>query len=380
MLCAAGLSLCACNSDDIKDQMPEGYGAVEVKIVPPQTRAETAPDEQNGNTVEVTGDVFVTVVHNGSERWTQKVAVGETSVKFYGVKSPSKVEVSMNGGKSSYTFAELTNASTTVTYNLKDQFGVAADPATEDETFDLQAVQTIPVYGEAIPTLTGTIEKASNSKQYQMYSATVYLKIPVARLEVSIDRGGVASTQFSALTATGAYLDNLYSSIGMTYTAGSYPNITPNGDATNYYYDANYYGEGFTAKGTSVSPLKATLNTSFVDAQAGTDVVGFNFFGTPANNGPHFKFIFTGATAAQGQTAVPHVMYAKIIDYKDKNSNSSIALNNGEIYKIIGLDVVDSNISMMEDDEGNLEFGLTAIVEKAKWTIKEINGSWADGN
>ena len=126
--------------------------------------------------------------------------------------------------------------------------------------------------------------------------------------------------------------------------------------------------------------MKATLNTPFVDDQAETEVVGFNFYGTPANNGPHFKFIFTGATAAQGQAAVPSVMYAKIIDYKEKNSDTSIALNNGEIYQIIGLDVADSNISMMEDIESNLEFGLTAIVEKAKWTIKEINGSWADGN
>lgn len=380
MLCA-GLSFCACNSDN-EPQLPEGNGMVEVKIVAPQTRAETDPDEQDGNTVEVTGDVYVTVKHSGGD-WTQKVAAasGEQTVKFYGVTSPSNVTVSMNGGKASYTFDELVAAQSTVTYDLKDAFGAAANPATETETFDMQAVKTVPVYGEATPSLTGTIEEASNGKQYQMYTATVYLKIPVARLEVSIDRGETASTQFSALTATGAYLDNLYSSIGVNYTAanqGSYPNITPNGEATNYYYATDYHGDGFTAKGTAVSPLQAPLNTPFIAGNAATDVVGFNFYGTPANNGPHFKFIFTGATAAQGQTAVPSVMYAKIIDYKEKNNETSIALNNGEIYQIIGLDVADSNISMMEDNESDLEFGLTAIVQKANWTIKEINGTWAD--
>ncbi len=383
MLCA-GLSFCACGSDDDPvNQLPEGNGMVEVKIVAPQTRAETNPGQTGGTTVEVTGDVFVTVVHNGADEWTQKVAAasGEQTVKFYGVTSPSKVTVSMNGGKASYTFEELVAAQSTVTYDLKNAFGAPADPATETETFDMQTVKTVPVYGEATPSLTGTIEEASNGKQYQMYTATVYLKIPVARLEVSIDRGETASTQFSTLTAAGAYLDNLYSSIGVNYTAenqGSYPNIIPNGEATNYYYSVDYWGDGFTAKGTAVSPLQATLSASFIASNAATDVVGFNFYGTPANNGPHFKFIFTDAEAAQGQTAVPSVMYAKIIDYKEKNSETSIALNNGEIYQIIGLDVADSNISMMEDNESDLEFGLTAIVQKANWTIKEINGTWAD--
>lgn len=379
MLCA-GLSFCACSSDN-EPQLPEGNGMVEVKIVAPQTRAATEGDNE-GTTVEVTGNVYVTVTHTGGN-WTQKVAAasGEQTVKFYGVTSPSIVTVSMNGGKASYTFNELVAEQSTVTYNLKDAFGAAADPATATETFDMQAVKTIPVYGEAKPSLTGTIEEATDGNKYQMYTATVYLKIPVARLEVSIDRNNVPSTQFSALTATGAYLDNLYSSIGVTYTAenqGSYPNITPAGDATNYYYAVEYQGDGFTAKGTTVSPLQAPLNAPFIEGNAATNVVGFNFYGTPANNGPHFKFIFTGATAAQGQTAVPSVMYAKIIDYKEKNSETSIALNNGEIYQIIGLDVADSNISMMEDVENDLEFGLTAIVQKANWTIKEINGTWAD--
>lgn len=378
MLCAAGLSLCACNSDDIKDQMPEGKGAVEVKIVPPQTRAATTGDK-SGTTVEVTGNVYVTVVHNGGEKWTQKVSAseGQQTVKFYGVTDPTKVTVSMNGGSNAYSFAELTSASKTVTYNLKDQFGVATDPATANETFDLQAVKTVPVYGEAIPTLTGTIEKASNSEQYQMYSATVELKIPVARLEVSIKRNG-ASVKYKTLNAIGAYLDKLYSSEGVTYNGNSYPNITPSSAVVNYYYDELYHGEGFTAQGTGVSPLRQSLtSTPFVENEATTDVVGFNFYGTAADKVPHFKFIFTGAEAAEGQEAVPSVMYAKIINYKEVGGSDPIALNNGEIYQIIDLEVVDSNINMMEDD-GSLEFGLTAIVKKAEWTIKQVTGTWAN--
>lgn len=376
MLCA-GLSFCACSSDN-EPQFPEGTGAVEVKIVAPQTRAATEGDNQ-GTTVEVTGNIYVTVVHHGgTEEWTQKVAAGETSVKFYGVTNPTKVKVSMNGGDESYTFDELVGESTNVEYTIKDAFG--ENETTSSESFDLQAVKTVPVYGEAVPTLTGTIEQPANQpngalKKYQMYTATVNLKIPVARLEVSINRE-TASTQYATLTATGAYLDNLYSNIGVEYADGAYPNIVPTVDPTNYYYAAAYYGNAFTAQGTGVSPLQAALGTDFVNAGS-TEVVGFNIYGTPAANVPHFKFIFTNASAAQGQEAVPSVMYAKIISYVDGEGNP-ISLNNGEIYQIIDLAIEDSNIGMMEDNESDLEFGLTATVVKASWEIKEVKGTWAD--
>ena len=378
MLCA-GLSFCACNSDN-EPQFPEGTGAVEVKIVAPQTRAGDETPGTEGTTVEVGGNIYVTVVHNGTEEWTQKVTAGQTSVKFYGVISPTLVKVSMNGGEASYDFDDLTT-STSYTYNLKDAFG--NNPTTATETFDMQSVSATPVYGEAVPTLTGTIEQPADqpegaSKKYQMYTATVNLKIPVARLEVSIDRGGVASTQYASLDAIGAYLDKLYP-VGVTYDAANeeYPNITPT-TVNNYYYSSTYYGSEFTAQGTAVSPLrKEFTSTPFVAADAVTEVAGFNFFGTPSGSAPHFKFIFNNAEAKAGQTAVPSVMYAKIINYKVAGSDSYIALNNGEIYKIIGLDVADSNINMMEDD-GQLEFGLTATVVKARWTIREITGTWAN--
>lgn len=385
MLCAAGLSLCACNSDDIKDQLPEGYGAVEVKIVPPQTRAETAPDELNGNTVEVTGDVYVTVVHKGGEEWTQKVSasVGQQTVKFYGVTNPTKVKVSMNGGDESYTFDELVAAQSTVTYNLKDAFGQDLNPATETETFDLQAVKTIPVYGETTPTLTSTMEQPAGqpnngTKQYQMYTATVNLKIPVARLEVSIKRSA-ASELFETLNVAGAYLDNLYSLDGVTYSNGNYPNITPS-TVGNYYFDQSYTTGGHTSKGTAVSPLKKTFSqvVAFTENEASTDVVGFNIFGTAAASVPHFKFVFTNAEAKDGKDAVPTVMYAKITSYKEVGGNDPIALNNGEIYQIIDLAIDDENIGVMEDKGDNLEFGLTATVVKANWTIKPVVGNWED--
>lgn len=385
MLCA-GLSFCACGSDDDPvNQLPEGNGMVEVKIVAPQTRAETSPDQTGGTTVEVTGDVFVTVVHNGADEWTQKVAAasGEQTVKFYGVTNPTLVKVSMNGGKSSYSFTELTASTpTTVSYTLKDAYGQST--GTETASLNLQEVKAIPVYGEAVPTLSSTMEQPTDqpdgeTKQYQMYTAIVNLRIPVARLEVSIERED-ASELFKTLNVAGAYLDNLYSSIGVTYLNKTYPNITPSGDATNYYFDQSYTIDGHTSKGTTVSPLKKSFDpvAPFTDAEASTDVVGFNIFGTPAANVPHFKFVFTDAEANEGKDAVPTVMYAKITSYKETDSDDPIALNNGEIYQIIDLAIDDDNIGVMEDKGDNLEFGLTATVVKANWTIKKVTGTWED--
>ena len=61
MLCA-GLSLCACSSDD-GNQFPEGTGRVEVRIVPPTTARAITNGTSGGNdsSIKLTGDYEVTL-------------------------------------------------------------------------------------------------------------------------------------------------------------------------------------------------------------------------------------------------------------------------------------------------------------------------------
>ena len=60
MLCA-GLSFCACNSDN-EPQFPEGEGAVTIKIVNPTTRA-IKPTSGNAE-ITVTGDITIKLYHS----------------------------------------------------------------------------------------------------------------------------------------------------------------------------------------------------------------------------------------------------------------------------------------------------------------------------
>ena len=167
MLCAAGLSLCACNSDDIKDQMPEGPGMIEVKIINPSTRAEL-------ETITVDGSITVTLYYDGDKSLSQTVAAGSnTPVRFWNITDPIKVTASLNDGIEDYS-----------------QVLINSDGTGEGVTGgNLQAEPAnIPAYGETpfarfrlVGTMSPTGEEDENSgytendknKTFQKYAAAV---------------------------------------------------------------------------------------------------------------------------------------------------------------------------------------------------------------
>lgn len=216
MLCA-GLSFCACSSDN-EPQLPEGAGAVEVTIVPPTTRATTGTSGDHNDNVAVTGDVYVTLTAT-TGGGTIKIPSGEFSssatVKFWNVTGPTQVEVSMNGGRSSYTDINITDNTTVTTYTVGLDGGSTTP---ENKTIDMQALpNAIPVYGIAT-TAAGTLEETSDVEtnegtSYKMWKATIKLEIPVARLEVSVKRNA-NSTVFSDLKVSGVYLDYIKPTMG----------------------------------------------------------------------------------------------------------------------------------------------------------------------
>ena len=111
MLCAAGLSLCACNSDDIKDQMPEGPGMVEVSVINPFATTKAAAT--SGSTVNIQGTLTVTLT-DANTTFTQTLTIGAEdpegtkTAKFWNVVNPQKVTASINGGIASYTEIDIT--------------------------------------------------------------------------------------------------------------------------------------------------------------------------------------------------------------------------------------------------------------------------------
>lgn len=378
MLCAAGLSLCACSSDNEEVQLPEGNGAVEVTIVPPTTRATTGTDGNNNGEVVVTGDVYVTLTATtggGTIKIDDNNFSSNATVKFWNVTGPSKVEVSMNGGISSYDDISITDKTTVTNYTIGLNGGSTSN---ESKTINMQATPAnIPVYGSATTT-DGTLEETSDvvtneGKSYKMWKATIKPTVPVARLEVSVKRLAQSSV-FSSLKVAGVYLD--------------YIKPTGNGEHTDYYsskdekYNANSNPEG-TAEGISAAILEDTYETAidFISSTAripetSTDVFAYNFYGSQETGKvPQFKIYFTNALSASQGTLIPTKQYAIISSYKLTADGDPIALENGKIYRVKNIILDDSKVQPDESGK-DLAYAVSVLVQEATWTIKDVYGVW----
>ena len=371
MLCA-GLSLCACSSDD-ETSVLDKEGAVEVTIVPPvAARSLTEGSTGNDNKIKVTGDMYVTLTYGegGNTTVTKKIASDSQSksVKFWGISKPKSVSVTMNGGIESYSETSIT-AKSTKTQSYVDEAGTSHSDT--NISFDMQATPSnIPVYGITGDfTLTSDIE-TNNGTNYQMYTASVELVIPVARLEISVLRQN-ASTLFSAMNLKGIYLDNIKSTgdgnYSIDYKHPTDESTSAQNQTTALLYDTN-------------DPVIAFTNQNTI-APNNTQYYAYNFYGWDGNietkdsaENPEVKLYFTGVTAVQGQPAVPANQYAIINQYKNTN-DQVITLQNGKIYKIVEIGLADTNVGPVESGE-DIAYAVTATVVEAVWDIETITGVW----
>jgi hypothetical protein len=370
MLCAAGLSLCACNSDDIKPSF-EKEGAVEITIVPPTTftrATDQAASGEDGATIKVTGDMYVTL-KDGSGSKTKKIASDAVtkSVKFWGVNNPQSVVVTMNGGQESYETTLIT-ASSTNAISYLDETGASKS---DNVNFSLQAApSSIPVYGKTTDfKLTDEVE-TNNGTNYQMYTARVELEIPVARLEVSVKRTS-ASTAFSKLDLKGVYLDNIKPTDGGSFLNYKHPNdnsTTVSGQNVAILYDTHETVIAFTAA-NAIAPA--------------SNVYSYNFYGwdgdpstQAAYNNPQVKLYFSNVVAAAGGQPVPVNQYAIIKKFKN-SSDEEITLQNGKIYYIKNINLIDTNVGPVESGD-QLEYAVEVTVVEAQWTVALTTGEWAN--
>lgn len=392
MLGLAGLAFAACNNEDEVGgtQVPEGNGAVTVKIVSPaMTRSvETGTTESS---VTVTGTVEITLTaSNGSKTitLTKDQLASQNSVTFWNVETPEKVTVTMNGGKASYENDEPT------------LFG--------DEE-NLIAPENIPVYGEVdangIKLTSETTspgkqggsdyeasvnnETANSSTVYQLYTATVQLAIPVARLEVSGIQHITASGSHTAddcayqtLTIAGVYLDNVYSKgYGVTYKEGAFPCVSDPGEnePTDYSYDGEH-GTGIEAIWKDAVTTTDFLTVDAVWPETTDKAYSYYFFGADngenGNNLPKFKIYFDSSKAKDEASPLPAPRYAMINSYKTSDGTPITKFEPGHIYRITSAQLTDENI--IGDEGGNTLYGVEVTVEEATWTVKTIEADWAN--
>lgn len=386
MLGLAGLAFAACsNEEEISNNGITDLSAVTIKISAPEmTRSVSPATPENPSTVKVTPaqgtTINITLESSGGtqtinltpDQWTD----GQI-VTFWNVNGPSKVSVSMNGGIASYNDIKIATG-----------------------TPNLQVLpESIPVYGETqtfIPSTTSVTpgdytttgddhqtgaaaDGSDDDKTYQLYTATVNLEIPVARLEVSgikhAHTSADADCQYETLTIDGVYLDNVKPTDGE--------------QRKDYQFVKDGSGTGDEAI------LKDEINGSFLNGSTWPQAIenvaqayAFNFYGPSEAEinaagddeakqalNPKFKIYFKNATAAAGKDPVLAPRYAMITNYKDTDGNS-IILENGHIYRIVEAELTDKNI--IGDEGGNTLAAVEVTVVEASWTVQTIEADWAD--
>ena len=357
MLCA-GLSFCACGSDN-EPQLPEGAGMIEVKIANPSTRA------NNGDNINISGTITITLTHNNGQKLTQTVEVEEgqlaersKTVKFWNVVSPEKVTASINGGLATYVSVPINSTEDNAETTEVKEPNMQAEP------------KSIPAYGETTTfTLTGTMTATENEAQgsgytqddkgklFQKYSAEIQMAIPVARLTVGTISHEAHGGQddvclFTGLKIQGVYLDNT-SLYGTAYANNVYPSVQ--GSGTDY----AGFETAVLKKGVD-SPTDATFAAS-----------AFNFYATTGN--PTFKVYFSSAKFAAGDGQQEREAWAMIKSYKDINQQP-ITMQNGKIYEIANVTLLDENI--LGDEENDAVYGVEVTVKEAVWTVVTTNVEW----
>ena len=396
MLGLAGLAFAACsNEEEVGNQLPNGTGAVTVKIAAPMVTKGEATGT-SGNSVLVVpksgSKVSITLVADtgggtieieAGDEWNNQ----EKEVVFWGVKNPTSVEVTMNGGKQTYS---STNVDDATLLNI-DPVNIPAYGYTTDITLTANTSSPATTDKDANHQYGATTE--NNNTTYQMYTATVNMAIPVARLEISgikhITTDGHLATdcEYSKLTIEGVYLDNLYAEgTGVTYSNGAFS--CSSGDLVDYSFtgqtDPNEDDYSGTTDGAA-SPLKDAIaeeNKNFLAPDAvwpTTGVYAYNFFGaTGIDNLPKFKIYFSEAVSADptnNPKSTPR--YAMITSYKTAENGGEVIteFRPGTIYRIIGATLTDENI--IGDEGGNTLYGVEVTVEEAQWAVQTIYADWA---
>lgn len=392
MLGLAGLAFAACsNEEDVTGGNPtfSGNGAVSIRIVNPAiTKIVTTPDQATGNKVTLAdADLTIKLFEKSDVSGTNPKEItintsqltSDQTVTFWNVTEPGKVTVSINGGLKDYTGVSIVDM----------QQAPTSIPA-YGETTNFVPKEDEPISGS--PNLdndndidnTGHeqgAEEGDQNKKYQFYTATVEMKIPVARLEVSgivhVDGEGT-TCEYETLTIKGVYLDKVYD-MGGTYLEKNGTSIlasgfgAPAGDTNIKDY---CWGTGL-GSGTAVpAALKdeITDNTNFlaegVQWPAAGKAYAYNFYA--GTEKPIFKIYFD--TAKESSTSPEPHRAPRFAMIKQYNGLSTANFEPGKIYRITKAELQDGNI--IGDESGETQYGVIVTIEEAEWDVIDITADW----
>lgn len=383
-LAFAGLGLFACSNEDVTDnQFPEGLGAVTVKLVNPSlSRAITAPTDgtAGSTTIPIEGDITVSLYESSNlTKVAQTLTISakdidsNTKLTFWNVTSPGKITVSINDGKASYSDVAIENVQ-----QLPSEipaYGETTNFTKLNQTSSPNLENDNDNEGEGDKTEQGA-ESGDENKTYQLYSASVTMAIPVARLEVS----GITHVShtsdacaYKMLTIAGAYMDNLYTK-GGNYNNSIYGNGSDPQDYCWLEDQTPSLGTGITA--VLKDEIKGDESArSFLTGTwpSGNEAFAYNFY--VGESSPIFKIYFDKSESANTQNPLPAPRYAMVTEYTDADGGP-VTFENGKIYRITSAELTDKNI--IGDEGGNTLYGVTVTVTEATWSLVDIKANWEE--
>lgn len=374
----AGLGLFACSNEEVVDntQLPDGVGAVTINIVSP-SMSRAIVDGTTATSVPVTGNVTIKLeatTGSGSIDLSTEELAEQSSVTFWNVKEPKKITVSMNGGKASY-------ADDAPTIFTSEPAGVPAYGEVGETDITLSSTTASPGDKGGADYETGA-NSGDENKTYQLYTASVKLAIPVARLEVSgiqhiTDTHATGDCAYKTLKIAGVYLDNVYAEgTGVTYASGAFPCAT--GAPTDYSYDGTH-GTGTAAILKDAATVTDFLTANQTWPETDGKAYAYYFYGADgADKLPKFKIYFSESESQDATSPLPAPRYAMITSYKQTSENGGGQITKfepGHIYRITSAKLTDENI--IGDEGGNTLYGVEVTVEEAEWTVETIDADWA---
>lgn len=374
----AGLGLFACSNEEVVDntQLPDGVGAVTINIVSP-SMSRAIVDGTTATSVPVTGNVTISLeatTGSGSIKLSTEELAEQSSVTFWNVKEPKKITVSMNGGKASY-------ADDAPTIFTSEPAGVPAYGEVGETDITLSSTTASPGDKGGADYETGA-NSGDENKTYQLYTASVKLAIPVARLEVSgiqhiTDTHATGDCAYKTLKIAGVYLDNVYATgAGVTYASGAFPCAT--GAPTDYSYDGTH-GTGTAAILKDAATVTDFLTANQTWPETDGKAYAYYFYGADgADKLPKFKIYFSESESQDATSPLPAPRYAMITSYKQTSENGGGQITKfepGHIYRITSAKLTDENI--IGDEGGNTLYGVEVTVEEAEWTVETIDADWA---
>lgn len=374
----AGLGLFACSNEEVVDntQLPDGVGAVTINIVSP-SMSRAIVDGTTATSVPVTGEVTIKLeatTGSGSIKLSTEELAEQSSVTFWNVKEPKKITVSMNGGKASY-------ADDAPTIFTSEPAGVPAYGEVGETDITLSSTTASPGKEGGANYETGA-NSGDENKTYQLYTASVKLAIPVARLEVSgiqhiTDTHATGDCAYKTLKIAGVYLDNVYATgAGVTYASGAFPCAT--GAPTDYSYDGTH-GTGTAAILKDAATVTDFLTANQTWPETAGQAYAYYFYGADgADKLPKFKIYFSESESQDATSPLPAPRYAMITSYKQTSENGGGQITKfepGHIYRITSAKLTDENI--IGDEGGNTLYGVEVTVEEAEWKVETIDADWA---